>query len=143
MFGTAPASHRKPHQASNLYTHVSVEGAAAGDRSGHELVSLLFNGLLGAIARARGAIQQGDIEGKGRAISTALGIIGEGLRAGLNLREGGPLAHDLNDLYGYVEMRLTQANLRNDEEALLECAALLKTLNEAWNQIGPQVRRAG
>ena len=143
MFGTVPASHRKTQQASNLYTHVSVEGAAAGDRSGHELVSLLFNGLLGAIARARGAIQKGDVEGKGRAIGTALGIIGEGLRAGLNLREGGPLAHDLNDLYGYIEMRLTQANLRNDEAALLECAQLLKTLNEAWSQIGPQVRRAG
>lgn len=142
MFGTATANHRKSSHASNLYTHVSVEGAA-GDRSGHELVTLLFEGLLAAIARARGAIQQRDIEGKGRAIGSALRIIGEGLRAGLNLREGGPLARDLNDLYGYIELRLTQANLRNDEAALLECAQLLKTLNEAWHQIGPQVRRAG
>jgi flagellar secretion chaperone FliS len=143
MFGTATVSRRNQHQASNLYTNVSVEGAAASDRSGHELVTLLFDGLLGNIARARGFMKQGDIEGKARAIDNALRIIGEGLRAGLNLREGGPLASDLNDLYGYIELRLTQANLRNDDAALNECATLLKTLQEAWTQIGPQVRRAG
>ena len=142
MFGTATANYRNTSHASNLYTHVCVEGAAAGDRSGHELVALLFEGLLAAIARARGAIQQSDIEGKGRAIGSALRIIGEGLRAGLNLSDGGPLARDLHDLYGYIELRLTQANLRNDEAALLECAQLLKTLLEAWYEIGPQVRRA-
>jgi flagellar protein FliS len=124
-----------------MYTHVSVEGAAAGDRSGHELVALLFDGLLGAIARARGAMAHGDVEGKSHAITKAMVIIGEGLRAGLNLREGGRLAADLNDLYGYVELRLTQANLRNDDAALQECAALLKTLQDAWTQIAPQVRR--
>ncbi len=143
MFGTSTVPRHPSSQASNLYTHISVEGAAAGDRSGHELVTLLFDGLLGNIARARGFMRQGDIEGKARAIDNALRIIGEGLRAGLNLRDGGTLASDLNDLYGYMELRLTQANLRNDEAALQECTQLLKTLQEAWTEIGPQVRRAG
>jgi flagellar secretion chaperone FliS len=142
MFGTATALPGRQKFAANLYTHVSVEGAA-GDRSGHELVTLLFDGLLGAIARARGAMLQGDIEGKSKAIDNALRIIGEGLRAGLNLREGGVLARDLNDLYGYIELRLTVANLRNDPQALVECTSLVKTLSDAWREIGPQVRRAG
>lgn len=139
----APA-HHPPHaagQMSSLYTLVSVEGAAAGDKTGHELVALLFDGLVGAINRARGALGQGDIPGKAHAISHALRIMGEGLRAGLNLQEGGQLARDLNDLYSYVELRLTQANLRNDDAALAECARLMKTLQDAWAQIGPQVRR--
>ena len=138
MFGTAIASPQRQKFAANLYTHVSVEGAA-GDRSGHELVALLFDGLVGAIARARGGMQTGDIECKSRAIDNALRIIGEGLRAGLNLRDGGPLARDLNDLYGYVELRLTQANLRNDEAALDECVALLTPLRDAWAAIGTRV----
>lgn len=140
MFGTTQPQSRTANHMANLYTHVSVEGAAAGDRSGHELVALLFDGLLAAVARARGAIQQGDVPGKGRAVSSALRIIGEGLRAGLNLHEGGTLARDLHELYGYIEMRLTQANLRNDEAALQECASLVKTLQDAWTQIAPQVR---
>ncbi|MDP3083316.1 MAG: flagellar export chaperone FliS [Rubrivivax sp.] len=141
MFGTAQTLSRAAHNMSNLYTHISVEGAASGDRSGHELVALLFDGLLAAIARGRGAIQTGDIPGKGRAIASALRIIGEGLRAGLNMREGGNLARDLNDLYGYIELRLTQANLRGDDAALAECTNLVKTLRDAWSQIAPQVRR--
>ena len=141
MFASHSPHPRRSSQLSGLYTNISVTGAAAGDRSGHELVALLFDGLVGAIARARGALQQGDIEGKAKAISHALRIIGEGLRAGLNLREGGQLARDLNDLYSYIELRLTHANLRNDEAALLESTRLVKTLQDAWNQIAPQVRR--
>jgi flagellar secretion chaperone FliS len=142
MFGSATALPQRQKFAANLYTHVSVEGAA-GDRSGHELVALLFDGLLAALARARGAMQQGEIELKSRAIDNALRIIGEGLRAGLNLKDGGALARDLNDLYGYIELRLTLANLRNDPQPLVECSTLVKTLAEAWREIGPQVRQAG
>ena len=142
MFGNATPQNSAAGRMSHLYANVRVQGAAAAENSGHQLVSLLFDGLLGAIARARGALQQGQIENKGKAISQALRIIGEGLRAGLNLREGGQLAKDLNDLYGYVELRLTQANLRNDDAALVECATLLKTLQQAWAEIGPQVRHA-
>jgi flagellar secretion chaperone FliS len=142
MFGPVTALPHRQKFAANLYTHVSVDGAA-GDRSGHELVALLFDGLIAAIARARGAMQQGDIDAKARAIDNALRIIGEGLRAGLNLKEGGPLARDLNDLYGYIELRLTMANLRNDTQALTECSSLVKTLEEAWREIGPRVRQPG
>lgn len=142
MFGTPHTPHRPGGQMPNLYARVSVESAAAAPASGYELVALLFDGLLGAIARARGALQQGHTEQKGRAIAQALRIVGEGLRAGLNLREGGSLARDLNDLYAYVETRLAQANLRNDDAALVECSNLVKTLQQAWADIGPQVRRA-
>ena len=41
----------------------------------------------------------------------------------------------INDLYLYVEMRLTQANLRNDESALDECQRLLQPLRDAWMAI--------
>ena len=142
MFGNATPHNSAAGRMTHLYSNVTVQGAAAAENSSHQLISLLFDGLLGAIARARGAMQQGDVENKGKAISHALRIIGEGLRAGLNLREGGPLAKDLNDLYGYVELRLTQANLRNDDAALLECTTLLKTLQQAWTEIAPQVRHA-
>ena len=140
MFAAAHARNTSA-QLCHTYMHVSVQGAAAADRSGHELVQLLFEGLLGAIARARGALQRRDAAAKAQAIDRALKIIGEGLRAGLNLRDGGRLASDLNDLYAYVELRLTQANLRNDDAALLECTQLLRPLLDAWTEIGPQVRQ--
>lgn len=127
---------------SGMYTHVGVQGAASSDSSGHELVAMLYDGLLGSIARARGALQASDIDNKSRAIQKALAIVGDGLRGGLNLQDGGVIAQDLDSLYGYIALRLTHANLRNDEAALEECARLVRPLQEAWTQIAPQVRHA-
>lgn len=124
----------------NMYTDVGVQGAAS-DASGHALIGMLYEGAVGAIARARGAIEAGDVVAKGRAISKALAIVGEGLRACLNLDDGGAIAKDLDALYGYVGLRLMHANLHNDIAALEECARLLKPLHDAWTQIASQVRQ--
>jgi flagellar protein FliS len=98
---------------------------------------MLFDGWMEAVAQARGALRSGDVVSKGHAIGRAVRIIDEGLRAGLDLRAGGALARDLHDLYGYLTMRLTVANLRNDEAALDECQRLMRPLQEAWAAISP------
>ncbi len=138
MFSTsfAPTPNRNPFGA-NAYqqvgTHVMVAGA-----SPHELVGLLFDGFVAAVNRARGAMRERDPEAKGRAIGHALRIVDEGLRGALNLDAGGRLASDLNDLYAYVGVRLSRANLHNDESALDECLRLIQPLRDAWAAIGGQ-----
>jgi flagellar protein FliS len=83
-------------------------------------------------------MRNGDIATKNRALGKAVRIVEEGLRASLDLNAGGKLARDLHELYGYVALRLTRANLRNDEKALEECAGLLQPLREAWTAIQPR-----
>ena len=73
-------------------------------------------------------MRQRDYAAKGRAIVHVVRIINEGLRAGLNLRDGGHPAADLHELYAYVTLRLTQANLNNDEAMLDERARLIQPL---------------
>jgi flagellar secretion chaperone FliS len=128
--------HRHPGA---MYQRVGVETALAS-ASAHHMVAMLFDGLMEALAQARGAMGKGDIEAKGRAIGRAVRIVEEGLKAGLNMREGGALAADLSDLYAYIELRLTQANLRNDMAALDECKRLIEPLREAWASIAPQAK---
>ncbi len=146
MHASALTSHRHGGPAGNrfasLYTDVGVQCAAASDSSSHALIGMLYEGALGAIARARGAMQSRDVAAKSRAIDKALAIVGEGLRASLNLELGGAIARDLDALYGYIGLRLTHAHVHNDEPALAECARLLKPLHEAWTQIGTQVHPA-
>ena len=127
-----------PQRASHLYTKVSVDTAIT-TASPHRLVAMLFEGLFESMAQARGAIRSGDIAAKGRAIGKAVSILEEGLKGGLNLVEGGSLAKDLNDLYAYAILRLTEANLHSDEKRIEECTRILKPLKEAWDAIGPQV----
>jgi len=132
----ASAAYSAPHQRQlGAYQQVSVTTGVDG-ATPHKLVSMLFEGLLDSFAQARGAIRNGNVEAKGQAIVRAVRIVDEGLKAGLNLAEGGRLAQDLADLYAYVVVRLTYANLRSDEEAIAECVRLIEPIASAWNDIG-------
>jgi len=120
-----------------LYAAVGVETRLAGANP-HQLVAMLFDGFQEAVAQARGALRGGQLGAKGLAIGRAVRILEEGLRAGLDLQAGGALARDLDELYGYLTMRLTMANLRNDEQALEECQRLMEPLREAWAAIAEE-----
>lgn len=133
----SPFSSPQRH-AGALYRRIGVETGLA-DANAHRMVAMLFDGLLEALSQARGAMAQGDLAAKGQAIVRAVRIVDEGLKAGLDLTGGGSLAADLRDLYAYIELRLTQANLRNDDAALQECRRLVQPLAEAWAAIGAQV----
>ena len=97
---------------------------------------LLFDGFNDAVAQAKTALAQGRIEAKCKAITRAARIVDEGLKAPLDAA-GGALTDNLQALYGYVTLRLTQANLGNDVEALDECVRLLEPVRSAWIAIGP------
>jgi flagellar protein FliS len=124
------------------YRQIGAETAVA-DATPHRLVTMLFDGYADALAQARGALARGQTEQKGRAIARAVRIVGEGLRASLNLDDGGALAQDLHALYAYIETRLTMANLRNDDSMLEECQRLIQPLRDAWASIAERVPPVG
>ncbi len=121
-------------RSASAYRKVSVE-TSVDQADPHHLVDMLFDGLLHAIGAARAALQRGDIKAKCQHIVTAVRILEEGLKGGLNLEEGGELAANLMDLYNYCVLRLTQANARNDDVALEEVVRLISPLADGWKQI--------
>lgn len=124
--------------AINSYNKVGKESAVNG-ADPHELIAMLFQGALLAIADAKDEITRKETAAKGKSISKAIAIIGEGLNASLDLRVGGDLAQNLSALYSYMVSRLVAANLNNDIAALDEVTRLLTELAGAWNDIRPQV----
>ena len=121
---------------SQAYAKVGLESGVMS-ASPHQLIVMLFDGALSALVRARILMNQGDIPGKGTALSKAIDIINNGLSAGLDLEKGGEMAENLSALYDYMSRRLLHANLHNDEQAINEVAALLDNIADAWRQIGP------
>lgn len=122
----------------DAYRNVGLE-TSVRDADPHKLVVLLYEGALLAIATARHAMLSGQTEAKGRGISKAIAIIGEGLQASLDMKRGDEIAQNLSALYGYMVKRLAEANLRNDAALLDEVAGLLTELQGAWQSIRPQV----
>jgi flagellar protein FliS len=126
-----PPSLRAAMAYKNVGAQSSVEFA-----SPHQLIDLLFDGLVVALASARGALQRGDVSAKGVQIMRAVRLLNEGLKAGLDKERGGALAERLASLYDYCIERLTLANVRNDGEMLAEVAALIAPVAQGWKEIG-------
>lgn len=132
---------RRAHSAT-AYHQIGVS-TGVSEASSHKLVSLLYDGFVDAVTEARGAMRERRHEAKGRAIGRAVNIVGDGLKAGLDLHAGGALAANLDSLYEYVLRCLTRANLSNDERLLDECQRLIEPLRSAWKGIAAQVAATG
>ena len=125
----------------NAYAKVGLEtGVSAA--SPHKLIVMLFDGALAAIATAGTQLAAGNVQEKGKAISKAIQIIDNGLRASLDRQAGGEIAANLDALYDYMSRRLFTANIENDQQALEEVRGLLADLRDTWNQIDGAVAPA-
>lgn len=130
MFGST-------HSGATAYARVGVEtGVVAA--SPHSLITMLFDGALVAVAAANQHMRAGHTADKGMAISKAIAIINDGLRASLDKTAGGEIAQNLDSLYEYLSKRLFEANVQNQPEILDEVTRLLKELKGAWDAIGSQ-----
>ena len=120
------------------YARVGVE-IGAMSASPHQLICMLFDGAKTAIGMARHHMAGGDVGAKGNAISKAINIVDNGLKASLDAEAAGPagteLVANLTSLYDYIVQRLLYANLRNDATALDEAERLLDDLAGAWREI--------
>ncbi|WP_205201960.1 flagellar export chaperone FliS [Azonexus hydrophilus] len=103
----------------------------------HRLIVLLFEGAESAIAIARVHAEQGNHGERGTHISKAIDIISNGLKASLDIQQGGELAERLAALYDYMVSRLLWANIKNDIPTMDEVHGLLSEIHDAWNQIEP------
>jgi flagellar protein FliS len=126
--------------AISTYNKVGLEsGAMAADP--HKLILMLYQGALIAITNAKNETLRKDVTAKGKSISHAIAIIGEGLHASLDKSIGVEMTRNLASLYDYMVMRLVAANLKNDIGILDEVTRLLTELEEAWESIRPNAAK--
>lgn len=109
-------------------------GGLVEDATPHRLIQMLMTGVLDRIATARGFMERGAIAQKGAQISWAISII-EGLRVSLDKSVGGEIAENLDRLYDYMVLRLTEANMKNEPAYLDEVSDLLRQIKSAWDEI--------
>ncbi len=103
-----------------------------------QLVLMLYDGALKAIALAREAFDNPEDPKRIETINTQLlkaqAIIGE-LQNGLNLEAGGEFARTMHRLYDYHNRRLLEANIRKQVEPVVEVERLVRELRDAWAQM--------
>jgi flagellar protein FliS len=120
-------------QLAQTYESVGLETQVMS-ASPTQLITLLFDGALSAIARARLHLQHGNIAERGMAISKAIDIVDSGLKASVDMEAGGEVAKYLVASYELIIQNLMLANLNADEEKLTVAETMLKNLGSAWRE---------
>lgn len=121
-------------KSTQAYARIGVESAVMC-ASQQQLVTMLFDGALSALVRARLYMQEGNIAGKGASLSRAINIIDNGLKVGLDEDSPDELTQNLIALYAYMVRRLVEANVHSDAAAVEEVEKLLRNIADAWKEV--------
>ncbi len=116
-------------EASTKYLTQQVASASPA-----RLVAMLYDRAILLLHEAIEAIESGDIKRRWRANSKATEIVGQ-LWESLDQERGGEIATNLNQLYGFMIMRLTMVDVENNAQAAREVIRLLEPLRQSWHEL--------
>lgn len=118
----------------DAYQQVEVEAKAAA-ASPYQLVLMLVDGFMDNLTRAEGHMDANRLKEKGESIGKCIDIIG-GLNSALDMRQGGELAQQMNQLYDFCTMRLFEASVHNDAGKLAEVRSIMGNIQQGWHNFG-------
>ena len=125
--------------AINQYKTVDVRSAVAS-ASPHQLISMLYDGALTALANAKGCIVRKDIEGRAKSLNKANAIM-LALQDYLDVEKGGEIAENLSALYRYIVTGIIIANSEQNAEKIQELINLLLELKQGWASMPLNIRK--
>ena len=102
--------------------------------SPHKLISMLLDGALGALAKAKGSIERNAIEERTQHLNKATEIV-VGLKGSLDLEQGGEVAANLDALYDYMLRSIMSANRQNDADKVQEVMTLMLEIKQGWAEM--------
>ena len=115
------------------YRKVSLDSEIA-IASPHRIIQMMFAGALERLAQSRFAIERRDLQNKSLYIGKAIGLI-NGLNNSLNMDAGGEIASNLSNLYDFMLLKITEANVNNDVKAIDDVTDVLRIIKEGWDAI--------
>lgn len=107
--------------------------------SPHKLISMLLDGALGALAKAKGSIERNAIEDRTKQLNKATEIV-VGLKGSLDLEQGGEVAANLDALYDYMLRSIMSANSQNDVDKVQEVMNLMLEIKQGWAEMPTEIQ---
>ncbi len=116
----------------NLTRHYSETHLTSS--SPQETVLMLYDGVIRFLKDAAREITGENITAKIHLLEKVEKIV-EYLQSCLDKENGGEIADNLDNLYDYILIRLTEANLNNDLAKLEEIVNLVYAVREGWASV--------
>ena len=105
-----------------------------------QIVARLYQALEQSLKSSCNTLTAGEAGPQGEQLGRALAIIGE-LQAALNMEEGGEIAANLNDLYSFLTVEISQANISRDATRLNNAIKTVAPLTEAWVELASRPKK--
>lgn len=107
--------------------------------SPHKLISMLFDGAMAALARAKGAMERNSIQERTTNLNKASEILVT-LKGSLDIEKGGEVAENLDALYDYMLRAVMQANRNNDLAKVQEVMDLIGEVKQGWSEMPNDIK---
>lgn len=120
-----------------LSAYKQVENSKILTQSPHELVGLMFSGVIKNLSEAKKHIENKNVPLKGKSIQRAIDLVLE-LKNSLDFEKGKEISVNLNDIYDFCIDEITLANIHSDSSKLETVIKLFLILNESWVKIKQQ-----
>ncbi len=107
----------------------------------HRIIQLLMQGALDRLSLAKGCIERRELEEKSKLLTRSIEII-NALKDALDRTYNPELVDNLDALYDYMAIRITEASSKLDNDMIDEVMGLLLQIKGAWDQISEQDKQA-
>ncbi len=112
------------------YKQVDVNSSLL-ESNPHQIILMMFDGMLQGIAVAKGAIERKDYELKSQSITKAVNIL-EALRQSLDFDSQPEISKNFDVMYSYCIDKLIDISVSLDASAFDEVVDMLKPIRDAW-----------
>lgn len=103
--------------------------------SKEEIALMLYDGAIRFLRSARNEmVRKNNLLEKAKLIEKTVNII-DYMKSALDMDKGKEIAANLNRLYEYMMVQLTEANVKNDPRNIDEAIDLLLVIRDGWSQI--------
>jgi len=123
------------------YKQVNVNSTIL-DANPHQLVLMMFDGMLQGVAVAKGAIERKDYLLKSESLTKATNIL-QALRQSLDFDVEPEVSNNFDVTYEYCIQRIADASVLLDCTILDEVVSLIKPIRDAWFDMPEQQKQEG
>lgn len=123
------------------YKKVDVDSSIL-DSNPHQIILMMFDGMLQGIAVGKGAIERKDLAVKATALTKAINIL-EALRNSLDFESEPDISKNFDVMYSYCIDCVVDASVSLDVAKLDEVVTMIKPIRDAWKDIPEESKQEG
>ncbi len=123
------------------YQNVNIKSSlTAADP--HQIITMMYNGLLESLAQAKGAIERKDLENKSKLLTKATNIL-QALTTSLDTDSQPEISKNFSELYSFCISKINDASLSLDISTIDQVINFLSPLRDAWQQMPEAAKQEG